>query len=262
MRVFASALALWAVGVANGISSCLDPDHESYQCASGTEIIYLTGDYCGVRLTAADMDDVASCFDNAGRTSVTQITMASNNFESGTLPAGLFDGFDNLEILILRANNIYTLPAGLFDGLDSLFYLSVTSDYFALLPAGLFDDLDGLKILYLTGNYLSTLPAGIFDGLGALEELSLRNNQLYTLRWDVFNDLESLTRLYLDENDDLLCVPLLDSSMQPDLEEDHIFVPDDFDHNVKCVCPSAGDSGACASDELCISGDNGYHCTT
>ncbi|CAM9708112.1 unnamed protein product [Ectocarpus sp. 12 AP-2014] len=255
MRVFGSALALWATGVANGISSCLDPDHESYQCASGTTRICLTDEHCENGLTDSDVEDVTSCFDNAGRTSVTLIWMESNTFT--TLPAGLFDGFDNLEKLLLSNNLISSLPLGLFDGLRSLYHLTLRENQIASLPAGLFDDLDSLQFLSITDNQLTWLPAGIFDGLGALRDLFLSDNSLSSLRFDAFFGLESLAQLDLEGNDDLQCLPSLTGS--PLLTDDNLILPDGFEDG-DCSCPSAGDDGACESGESCLHGTDGYMC--
>ncbi|CAM9859888.1 unnamed protein product, partial [Ectocarpus fasciculatus] len=155
MRAFVAALVLWAAGVANGINSCLDSDHDSYRCRSGTtqmvrdwhttSLAIGTLSLCADSLTDSDIEDVASCFDNAGRTSVT--------------------------VMYLTQTLLTSLPLGLFDGLPSLYRLHLSHNQLASLPAGPLDGLDALQEIYLSNNQLDSLPAGLFDGLDALQEM-------------------------------------------------------------------------------------------
>ncbi|CAM9500533.1 unnamed protein product, partial [Ectocarpus fasciculatus] len=79
-------------------NSCLDPENSLYGCGAGTTKIDLTD--CGIG--EEDLEDLVECFNAVGRASVTTIRLRSSAFT--TLPAGLFDGFDNLERLHISDN--------------------------------------------------------------------------------------------------------------------------------------------------------------
>ncbi|CBJ31214.1 Hypothetical leucine rich repeat protein [Ectocarpus siliculosus] len=97
------------------------------------------------------------------------LSLHANQFTS--LPAELFDGLDQLQILHLLGNNLTTLPSGLFDGLHALSVLSLSENALVALPAGIFDDLGSLQALYLQHNSLSMLRVGLFDDLESLTQL-------------------------------------------------------------------------------------------
>ncbi|CAM9323684.1 unnamed protein product [Ectocarpus fasciculatus] len=256
MRVFTFALALWATGVANGTNPCLNPDHQSYQCSSGTTSISLTDYSCGNGWTDPGIEDLVSCFDNTGRTSVTSIALMDNQFTS--LPAGLFDGLDAVENLHLSGNQLVSLPAGVFDGLDVVRYISLQDNQLISLPVGLFDGLDDLQSFNLYGNQLASLPVGLFDGLDTLRFLSLNDNRLASLPAGIFDGLGELKYLNLEDNDELQCLPSLTGS--PLLTDDELYLPDGFEDGGICSCPSVGDDGACESDEFCTPSTDGYIC--
>ncbi|CBJ31210.1 Hypothetical leucine rich repeat protein (Partial), partial [Ectocarpus siliculosus] len=153
----------------------------------------LTEDSCGDGLTDSDVDDVAACFDNTGRTSVTKIDLSGNQLAS--LPAGLFNGLDALQEIYLSSNQLASLPVGLFNGLDALLSILLHDNQLASLPAGLLDGLDSLVFLSLYGNQLTSLPAGLFNGPDGLQSLYLNDNQLASLPAGLFDGLDSLSIL-------------------------------------------------------------------
>ena len=160
--------------------------------------------------------------DFAGLANLYQLILSGNQLT--TLPTGLFDGLDNVDVLwldlsqnqlttlpegvfnginrlslTLHENQLTTLPEGLFDGVD-LLSLSLHGNQLTTLPEGLFDGLANLGRLRLDGNELTSLPDGVFDGLDSLEGLYLDGNQLTSLPEDVFEGLGSLKELYLSGN--------------------------------------------------------------
>eukprot|EP00903_Cladosiphon_okamuranus_P022543 g20738.t1 len=192
-------------GQNEAINPCLNPAADEYRCRPGTTNLQLFN--CGI--TDADFDDMAACFDDAGRSDIQFFsffeagagspngifgpTMLPDDFFDGltslrimdlflsaltTLNDGTFAELVSLENLIIRRNSLTTLPEGVFDGLVALESLSVFQSDFKTLPKDIFDGLEALERLSLRSNNLRRLPDGIFDGLVALELLNLENNPL------------------------------------------------------------------------------------
>eukprot|EP00752_Nemacystus_decipiens_P004880 g4440.t1 len=146
---------------------CLDRQ-DDLSCVPGGDTIELED--CG--LTDDDLVDLAECFDNRGRDSITSLNLNFNGFTY--IPDGLFKGFDNLEQLSLAENELTGLPALVFDGLNALQTLQLYRNAFTTLPAGLFDDLGKLTRLTLGDNEdLLCLPDLTGSSLLTAEQLEL-----------------------------------------------------------------------------------------
>jgi len=89
------------------------------------------------------------------------------------IPNGLFDGFDNLEVLVLDNNNLTEIPE------------SITN-------------IRTLKKLYLSGNRIKSIPHHI-KNLENLEFLGLGSNEIQYIAPEIGN-LVNLEHLYLQEN--------------------------------------------------------------
>ena len=133
-------------------------------------------------------------FDGLAR--LNRLQIAQNPSLAG-LPPGLFRNLSALtELWMVQTQGYaFTLPAGIFDDLEALQVL-VYSGEATEIPAGMFDGLGRLESLHIEGSGLDTLPPGIFDRLGRLDQLSLKKNNLTALQDGVFGKL-TLVR-YLD----------------------------------------------------------------
>eukprot|EP00903_Cladosiphon_okamuranus_P007850 g7592.t2 len=290
--VFRKALALSAVVVLRGTAGALEsgyPQHRRLQdgnscfdrqddlsCVPGVgDTIELEG--CGI--TDDDLMDLAECFDQRGRASITNLNINFNEFTY--IPDELFKGFSNLKQLSILATEISTLPEGIFNDLP-LDYLVLSGNKISFLPGDVFSGLGGtLQTLLLGGNMLVTVPEELFRGLGMLENLSLaenaltnlpalvfdgldelqilqlHRNALTTLPAGLFDSLGKLTRLTLGDNEDLLCLPDLTGS--PLLTAEQLELPSaDFDPTALCACPLEGEEGYC---EDCEQGVDGFVCS-
>ena len=78
------------------------------------------------------------------------------------LPAGVFDGLEDLSELHLQGNCLRTLPEGLFRNLSSLRQLSLEGNCLRTLPEGLFRNLNDLRWLFLQNNGLEELPSRVW----------------------------------------------------------------------------------------------------
>ena len=85
------------------------------------------------------------------------------NLSIPELRAGDFDGFTNLEVLVLTSNGLTSLPAGIFDDLTSLRRLYLKDNRLTALPDGIFDKLSALEEVILTYNGDSQLDSGLFE---------------------------------------------------------------------------------------------------
>ena len=142
----------------------------------------------------------ADAFDEFNKSGVFDLFLRFSGIK--TLEAGAFDGFSNLEILLLQSNQIRDLEEGIFDGLTAMAELNVQENLLTDLPEGIFDDLSNLQILSLHNNRLSTLPDGVFEENSSLTNISLGQNNLTELDADLFDPLDdSLTDLYFGNND-------------------------------------------------------------
>ena len=106
-----------------------------------------------------------------------------------TLPAGIFEGSNFIDLVRLSDNQFSTLPSGVFNGLSNLRNLQLDGNRFETLDADLFSGLDELQFLYLHDNRISSLTATVFDDLTALRQLRLNGNQLTSLPAGLFGFL-------------------------------------------------------------------------
>ena len=93
------------------------------------------------------------------------------------LVSGDFAGLSRVTRLRLTFNRgLTTLPADVFVGLPNLEVLHLGSDGLTTLDAGAFNGLSALTILNMDDNALSTLPDGVFAPLTSLDTLNLADN--------------------------------------------------------------------------------------
>eukprot|EP00752_Nemacystus_decipiens_P012710 g11261.t2 len=179
------------------VNLCLNPSDGNTRCQlSGSGQL----DLRDCQISDADVDQLELCFEAVGKENISYLRLDDNDFT--TLPAGIFEGFTELQELYLNDNNdLATLPAEVFEGLSKLQALSLHNNDLTALPAGIFEGLTALKSLLLFGNGLTTLSAGIFEDLTALETLSLSRNDLTTLPAGIFEGLTNLDFLSCFSND-------------------------------------------------------------
>ena len=131
---------------------------------------------------------------------LTELKTLSLGYRMGspTLTAGVFDGLDGLQWLVLYG--MASLKVDLFARAPNLEQLEILEGALSSLPAGVFDNLSSLTNLDMYGNNIAVLPSGVFKGLTNLKSLKLTKNQLATLPAGVFEGLSNLQFLGLAEN--------------------------------------------------------------
>ena len=122
----------------------------------------------------------------------------AENHASLTLTAGVFDGLERLQLLVLYG--VESLSADAFAATPNLLQLYVFGGALSSLPAGVFDNLSSLTVLNIVRNNIAALPSRAFEGLTNLRSLDLDGNELTTLPAGVFEGLSSLESLRLAEN--------------------------------------------------------------
>ncbi|XP_037080595.1 protein toll-like [Pollicipes pollicipes] len=118
-----------------------------------------------------------------------------------TLPAGIFRGLDQLELLMIDRLGLQQLPDGLFSGLVSLKNLTIDHNQVSDLPDNTFAGLRNLRNLDLSSNRLRTLPAGLLRDLVSLDTLYLHDNGLASFPAEMFAHTPALGRLFMQDND-------------------------------------------------------------
>ncbi len=129
-----------------------------------------------------------------------------------TLPTNGFKGLNNLVKLYLNKNSLRQLPTDFLGGtkvfsrLYNLKILDLSDNKLDSLPKDGFKDLGYLTDLYLQRNRLGSIPTGfwsgtsLFNGIGSLRILNLSHNNLNYLPYNIFERLKDLRRLYLNNN--------------------------------------------------------------
>ena len=74
----------------------------------------------------------------------------------------ILDPVQRRYFLHLENMNLAELPAGVFDGLENLSELHLQGNKLRTLPEGLFRNLSGLRYLYLQNNGLEELPTSVW----------------------------------------------------------------------------------------------------
>ncbi|KAK3547086.1 hypothetical protein QTP86_010527 [Hemibagrus guttatus] len=105
------------------------------------------------------------------------VYLHNNKLSDVGLPEGMFNGSDNLEVLILSSNYLRYVPKGLP---IALFRLHLKNNNLEKIPSGAFENLPHLRELYLQNNFLSNsgMDNTTFSHLNKLEYLDLSNNNL------------------------------------------------------------------------------------
>ncbi|XP_043086079.1 podocan isoform X1 [Puntigrus tetrazona] len=108
------------------------------------------------------------------------VYLHNNKLTDAGLPENMFNGSDNLEILIMSSNFLRYVPKGLP---TALYRLHLKNNKLEKIPAGAFDNLFHLRELYLQNNFLSNdgMDNETFSNLNSLEYLDLSNNNLTTV---------------------------------------------------------------------------------
>jgi len=158
-----------------------------------------------------------------GLEQVATLTLSQNNLQQ--LPPGVLQPMPRLEQLLLGGtvvkngtqetivlgNPLSTLPPGLFDNMDSLQLVDVSQNRLTSLPPKLFNSISKLRALELQDNLLEEIAPEVFANLPRLQNLTLAHNLLHTLSPRSFQDLPALTDLDLSNN-------LLGSGALPSLQ--------------------------------------------
>ncbi|XP_069498277.1 podocan [Ambystoma mexicanum] len=105
------------------------------------------------------------------------VYLHNNKLSDASLPDHMFNGSDNVEILIMSSNFLKYVPKYLP---AALYKLHLKNNNLEKIPKGAFSHLSGLRELYLQNNYLTNegLDNETFWHLSSLEYLDLSNNNL------------------------------------------------------------------------------------
>ncbi|KAI4903405.1 hypothetical protein NFI96_033069, partial [Prochilodus magdalenae] len=105
------------------------------------------------------------------------VYLHNNKLTEAGLPEGMFNGSNNLEVLIMSSNFLRYVPKDLP---SALYRLHLKNNKLEKIPAGAFENLSQLRELYLQNNLLSNdgMDNNTFSHLTSLEYLDLSNNNL------------------------------------------------------------------------------------
>ncbi|XP_066528909.1 podocan [Hoplias malabaricus] len=124
------------------------------------------------------------------------VYLHNNKLTEAGLPEGMFNGSNNLEVLVMSSNFLRYVPRGLP---TALYRLHLKHNKLEKIPAGAFENLTQLRELYLQNNLLSNdgMDNYTFSHLTSLAYLDLSNNNLT----EVPSGLpRSLVLLHLEKN--------------------------------------------------------------
>uniref|UniRef100_A0A8D0DVT9 Podocan n=1 Tax=Salvator merianae TaxID=96440 RepID=A0A8D0DVT9_SALMN len=105
------------------------------------------------------------------------VYLHNNKLEDAGLPESMFNGSDNLEVLIMSSNFLKYVPKNLP---RALYKLHLKNNKLEKIPKGAFSELSGLRELYLQNNKLTNegMDNETFWKLSSLEYLDLSSNNL------------------------------------------------------------------------------------
>ncbi|XP_030429406.1 podocan isoform X1 [Gopherus evgoodei] len=105
------------------------------------------------------------------------VYLHNNKLSDAGLPDNMFNGSNNVEILIMSSNFLKYVPKNLP---PALYKLHLKNNKLEKIPIGAFNDLAGLRELYLQNNYLTNegMDNETFWKLSSLEYLDLSSNNL------------------------------------------------------------------------------------
>ncbi|XP_051948104.1 podocan [Xyrauchen texanus] len=108
------------------------------------------------------------------------VYLHNNKLTDAGLPENMFNGSDNLEVLIMSSNFLSYVPKDLP---TALYRLHLKNNMLEKIPSGAFDNLLHLRELYLQNNLLSNdgVDNETFSQLNSLEYLDLSDNNLTTV---------------------------------------------------------------------------------
>ncbi|XP_019356830.1 PREDICTED: podocan [Gavialis gangeticus] len=105
------------------------------------------------------------------------VYLHNNKLSDAGLPDNMFNGSNNVEILIMSSNFLKYVPKNLP---PALYKLHLKNNKLEKIPKGAFSELSGLRELYLQNNYLTNegMDNETFWKLSSLEYLDLSSNNL------------------------------------------------------------------------------------
>uniref|UniRef100_A0A674I1M8 LRRNT domain-containing protein n=1 Tax=Terrapene triunguis TaxID=2587831 RepID=A0A674I1M8_9SAUR len=105
------------------------------------------------------------------------VYLHNNKLSDAGLPDNIFNGSNNVEILIMSSNFLKYVPKNLP---PALYKLHLKNNKLEKIPKGAFNELVGLRELYLQNNYLTNegMDNETFWKLSSLEYLDLSSNNL------------------------------------------------------------------------------------
>lgn len=127
------------------------------------------------------------------------------NFATGILVAGTFDGFSRLETLSLQLNSIENLSSRCFRGLESLKVLEMIENGIKWMDAGLLSDLPKLKALEIVGSELLWMANHQFGENQIVDDASIEMKKLETDLLEHFLLHARNLSISLKLNDDSFC---------------------------------------------------------
>ncbi|XP_030642566.1 podocan [Chanos chanos] len=124
------------------------------------------------------------------------VYLHNNKLTDAGLPENIFNGSDNLEVLIMSSNFLRYVPNKLPKALNRL---HLKNNKLEKIPAGAFENLSNLRELYLQNNLLSNdgMDNETFSHLSSLEYLDLSSNNLSVVPRGL---PRSLVLLHLEKN--------------------------------------------------------------
>ena len=108
-------------------------------------------------------------------------------------------GFNNIQKLLLRSNNLSNLTEDLLEDLRNLTSVDLQKNNLEKVPENFFRN-SNLQTIHLGSNRLKTLQVLTFDRLANLRSLNISHNELRNLLPQTFDNLTSLDYLNMNGN--------------------------------------------------------------
>ncbi|XP_072179752.1 uncharacterized protein [Diadema setosum] len=128
-----------------------------------------------------------------------QVLILSNN-RIGQVEANTFTGAPKLQVIYLQSNNLEIFDRLALNGTNSdLGVINLSHNNIKDIETGTFQFVIKLRLIVLYNNSLSSLRPGVFDNLRQLTSLQLGRNKLKTLT-EFFTHLSQLQMIILSDN--------------------------------------------------------------
>lgn len=112
---------------------------------------------------------------------------------------GAFGKLSNVNVLVLKQNQIRTLTPASLSGLENLISIDISDNRITEIGVGVFAN-QYLNEVNISGNVLKELGQQTFSELPILEILDLSRNSIIGVKNGAFDNIPRLKKLFLSHN--------------------------------------------------------------